>query len=129
MMIVLAIGRGANKRAIRERHGSEYVAGIVFLNRYTFLLRNRIFGSLNQKLGGTHDANYRENAERNGQKALPIIGKARGRIKGVQHGFRNVAFAATAAIAIGHLFHDLATQENRFNHLYNCGGGVLTTRL
>ena len=112
-----------------ERHRTEYTARIVFLYGNTFLFGNTVFGCLNEILRGAHNANDREDAERNGEVAFSVsiisTAKAQRCFEASKYGLGNIAFvAATTAFAFADTFYDARAENNGRNHLNNGGGFV-----
>ena len=107
---------GRTKLAHRKCHVTEHGAGIILTGLDALLVGNAIFGRLNQILGGTNDANDRENAERNRQIALSFS-VCECTVKTLANRLGNVAAAATA-MAFALLFTDARAKHDGIDDLY-----------
>lgn len=114
------------KFAHGERHGAEYAARIVLLNRHAFLLGDAVLGCRDQVLCGAHDADNRKDTKRNGQiSAALMLLKAQRCAEGVHNSlWQIVLLATTAAVALALLFEDLGSEQNGIYHLHDCRGDI-----
>ena len=110
-----------------ERHRAEYAARIVFFDGDTFLFRNAVFGCLNQILCRAHNADNRENAERNGKITLAAsslstaVAKAKRCLKASVYRLGNVSLAAaTAAGAFADTLYNACSKKNGRDDLNDC---------
>ena len=98
-----------------ERHTAEHSAGIVIARLDAFLIGNAILGCLNEILGGTNDANDRENAERNGEITAHVT--IHKRTTHTPCYLIGDLAAATATTAIRFLFVNVGVQNDGIDDL------------
>ena len=89
---------------------AEHRAGIVLAGLHTFLIGHAVFGCLNQILGGTNDANHRENAQRYGQ-ITPGVPIRKRTADTMANRLGNIA-AATAAMTLTLLLANASTEND-----------------
>lgn len=117
-------GRGWAKFAHRESHMPEHGARIILASLDAFLVGNAIFRRLDQILGGTDDADHREDAKRYGQIATAVPIRKRS-ADTVTNGLGNVA-AATAAMTFRLLFADASAENDGIDDLHHRDRHVAT---
>jgi hypothetical protein len=96
---------------------TEHGARIILTSFDALLVGNAVFRCRDEILGGTDDADNRENAKRNSQIATAISIRKSSAYT-MAHGLGNVA-AATAAMTFGLLFTDTSTENNGIDDLYH----------
>jgi len=116
----LIVGRAKFGR--RERHVSEYRAGIVFLCRDTLLIGYAVFGGIDEILCGTNDSYYREDTKRDGEISSLLFIIAEIAVDCVCKRFGYImatatTTAATIAVIVGLVY--LGVKNNRINNLNN----------
>ena len=96
---------------------TEHRAGIVFAGLHAFLVGHAVFGRLDQILGRTHDANHRENAERDSQitAGVPIRKRT---ADAMANRLGNIA-AATAAPTFTLLLANASTENDGIDDFYH----------
>lgn len=113
----------------RERHRAEKRAGIVLLCRNALLVGNDVFGRADEILGGTDEANDREDPEGHEQyvASCRAIGEASVKVTGQRFGNIGTGAAATAAArrTARALLNNLRLQNDRIDRLNHGDRDVL----
>ena len=108
----------------RERHGVEYAARIVDLRRNALLLGYGIFGSIQEILSRSYDADDREKTDGDHQILSVLITVAYNSVKTAYDRIGKIASAATTATLRAILDH-LNTKYNGLDHVYNSSRRIL----
>ena len=115
--------RGRIEFVYGERHVLEHLAGVVCGGGNTFLFGNGVFGSVNEILRGTFNADDGKEAEGDGKQFFGLCGAESAADTAANVIGKILCGKAGIATALANL-HDLGIQNDGVCNLKNCGGEI-----